>query len=81
MPSALIDNVRPSAILKDKSRAMDADVRKSRKEPALCPTDQETITPKAKKYHKQSLEYVWRSGLAGGLAGCAVCAHQNTAVK
>ncbi|KUJ06768.1 mitochondrial carrier protein LEU5 [Mollisia scopiformis] len=50
---------------------MDAEVRKSKKEPAVCPTDDETIAPKGKKYHKQSLEYVWRTGLAGGLAGCA----------
>ena len=25
-----------------------------------------------KKIDKQSLDYVWRTGLAGGLAGCAV---------
>lgn len=34
----------------------------------------------AKKTHeldKRSLEYVLRSGLAGGLAGCAVCIEQN----
>ncbi|KAI9848041.1 MAG: hypothetical protein M1837_001143 [Sclerophora amabilis] len=46
-------------------------------QPAVCPTDQDSITPSVKqstaRYHKQSLDYVLRSGLAGGLAGCAVC--------
>lgn len=79
MPSALVDNVHPSGnILQDKPREMDADVRKSRKEPALCPTDHENISPK--KYHKQSLEYVWRSGVAGGMAGCAVCTRSYIAL-
>ncbi|KAH7248852.1 mitochondrial carrier domain-containing protein [Fusarium redolens] len=41
---------------------------KSPKEPALCPTDQEAVAPKAQM---NSLEYVWKSGVAGGLAGCA----------
>lgn len=81
MPSVLINNVPPSAILQDKPREMDAEVRKSRKEPPVCPTDDETITPKTKKYHKQSLEYVWRTGVAGGLAGSAVCAFQDTGPK
>ncbi|KJZ77955.1 hypothetical protein HIM_02592 [Hirsutella minnesotensis 3608] len=38
------------------------------KDPAVCPTDEESLTP-----HKQtrSFDYVWRSGVAGGLAGCA----------
>jgi solute carrier family 25 protein 16 len=42
---------------------------KSKKEPSVCPTDQEAVTPKP---HMKSLEYVWKSGVAGGLAGCAV---------
>ncbi|KAI9757163.1 MAG: ubiquitinyl hydrolase 1 [Chaenotheca gracillima] len=44
-------------------------------QPAVCPTDQDAITPKAKqgqkRSQKQTLNYVLRSGLAGGLAGCA----------
>ena len=39
-------------------------------------SEQETITPKdvevQRHRHKQNLEYVLKSGLAGGLAGCAV---------
>ena len=42
---------------------------------ALCPTDDEAVLPRRKpppKLDKQSTEYVLKSGLAGGLAGCAV---------
>ncbi|KAI9876391.1 MAG: hypothetical protein M1830_006628 [Pleopsidium flavum] len=44
-------------------------------QPAICPTDNDTITPRpaagSKKVDKRSLDYVLRSGLAGGMAGCA----------
>lgn len=42
---------------------------KQTKEPAVCPTDEEAMTPKNKT---RSWDYVWRSGVAGGVAGCAV---------
>lgn len=32
-----------------------------------------TVAAAPKKLNKQSLEYILKSGLAGGLAGCAVC--------
>jgi solute carrier family 25 protein 16 len=71
MPSALFNNALPtSAILKDKPREME-DVRK--KEFAVRPTDDNGVVPKARKPNKQSLDYVWRTGVAGGMAGCAVC--------
>jgi len=73
MPSALFSNVTPPEMLKDRSGEMDAARDLRRKEPAICPTDDDTITPKGKKPHKQSLDYIWRTGLAGGLAGSAVC--------
>lgn len=39
----------------------------------ICPTDADTRVPDANKnMDKQSVEYVLKSGLAGGLAGCAV---------
>ncbi|SLM39227.1 mitochondrial carrier protein leu5 [Lasallia pustulata] len=45
------------------------------REPEICPTDSGTIAPKRplgpKKVDKQSLDYVLRTGLAGGLAACA----------
>lgn len=69
MPSALLDNVSPPTRLKDKSREMD----ERKKEPAICPTDDDTIAPKKRKPHKQSWDYIWRTGLAGGMAGSAVC--------
>jgi solute carrier family 25 protein 16 len=59
----------------NKPRQMN-DVAKRRSDPVLCPTDGNAIAPKRKAPEKRSLDYVWRSGLAGGLAGCAVC--QNT---
>jgi hypothetical protein len=45
--------------------------REGPKEPVLCPTDNEAILPK-KKLNKQSWDYVIKSGVAGGLAGCSV---------
>ncbi|KAI3397750.1 hypothetical protein diail_10403 [Diaporthe ilicicola] len=36
---------------------------------AVCPTDDEAVVPR--KVDKQSLNYLWRSGTAGGFAGCA----------
>ncbi|TVY20244.1 Mitochondrial carrier protein LEU5 [Lachnellula arida] len=68
MPSALFNNVSPPAMLQDKSREMD-DAHK--KEPAICPTDDDTIAPKARKPQKQSFDYIWKTGVAGGLAGSA----------
>ncbi|PWI68388.1 hypothetical protein PCL_02157 [Purpureocillium lilacinum] len=40
-----------------------------RKDPAVCPTDDETLTPRKKD--TRTWNYVWRSGVAGGMAGCA----------
>ncbi|KAF4634512.1 hypothetical protein G7Y89_g3593 [Cudoniella acicularis] len=55
-------------MLQDKPREM-GDAR--RKELAVCPTDDDSIAPKTRKPHKQSFDYIWRTGIAGGLAGCA----------
>ena len=45
-------------------------------QPAICPTDDDTIAHRragnVKEVDKQSLDYVLRTGLAGGMAGCAV---------
>lgn len=46
--------------------------RKKSAEPAICPTDDDAVVPKRKAKDKQSWDYIWRSGVAGGLAGCAV---------
>ncbi|PHH69310.1 hypothetical protein CDD83_5768 [Cordyceps sp. RAO-2017] len=37
-------------------------------EPAICATDDEALTPRK---DTRTWDYVWRSGVAGGLAGCA----------
>lgn len=52
----------------------EADGHRAR-EPAICPTDDEhgsIAADKHRKVDKQSWDYLWRSGVAGGFAGCAV---------
>ncbi|KAF4513269.1 hypothetical protein G6O67_000559 [Ophiocordyceps sinensis] len=39
-----------------------------KRDPAVCPTGDEALTPRK---DTRSLSYAWRSGVAGGLAGCA----------
>lgn len=45
------------------------------REPAICPTDDDAIVPPRPqtKLDKGSWEYIIKTGVAGGLAGCAVC--------
>ncbi|QPG95028.1 hypothetical protein C2857_007520 [Epichloe festucae Fl1] len=73
--SALADHASMTEIARDKVRqhvgvatAAGTTFPKQRKDPAVCPTDEEAITPKNKT---RSWNYVWRSGVAGGVAGCA----------
>jgi solute carrier family 25 protein 16 len=80
MPPAFLSHASESAI-KDKSRQMDGVAKKRRSDPALCPTDEDATAPKKRAPEKLSLDYVWRSGLAGGLAGCAVCRNPFDAQK
>jgi solute carrier family 25 protein 16 len=72
MPSAFLKDASPPVLLTDKSRERD---EARRKQLAICPTDDDTIAPKTSKSHKQSFDYIWRSGLAGGMAGSAVHSH------
>jgi solute carrier family 25 protein 16 len=65
---AVISNVSPSAA--GYKTEMDGGVRRREPEPAICPTDDDAI---AKKPHKQSFDYIWRTGIAGGVAASAVC--------
>lgn len=51
-----------------------AATKAARKEPPVCPTDDEAVTPQSQT---RSWDYIWRSGVAGGLAGCAVSARRN----
>ncbi|OAA42505.1 mitochondrial carrier protein LEU5 [Beauveria brongniartii RCEF 3172] len=46
-----------------------AAAKHTKTDPAICPTDQENnVMPKTRTF---SFDYAWRSGLAGGIAGCA----------
>lgn len=53
-----------------------ASLGRLQREPAICPTDDESIVPKnhpeRRKLNKTSWEYIIKSGVAGGFAGCAV---------
>ncbi|KAM0277156.1 hypothetical protein ACHAQH_006002 [Verticillium albo-atrum] len=42
--------------------------RADKKNPPICPTDDDTVALRQKT---RSFDYLWRSGVAGGLAGCA----------
>ncbi|KAK4456735.1 mitochondrial carrier domain-containing protein [Cladorrhinum samala] len=71
MSHAPIAGVPPS---KRHREAVDAapsryEVAKTREAP-VCPTDNEQL-PRNPAKNKRSLDYIWRSGVAGGLAGCA----------
>lgn len=46
-------------------------LHRSHTEPTKRPTDMDAVAPKAQM---NSFEYIWKSGVAGGLAGCAVSA-------
>ncbi|KAG7137909.1 Mitochondrial carrier protein LEU5 like [Verticillium longisporum] len=64
MPSALLGHAPPMASAKDVVLA-----RADKKTPPLCPTDDDDTVALRKK--TRSFDYLWRSGVAGGLAGCA----------
>jgi solute carrier family 25 protein 16 len=72
MPLALANDAAPPAMFNNRPRDMRLDDAARRRELAVCPTDDDTIAPRRKNRDKQSFDYIWRSGLAGGLAGSAV---------
>lgn len=41
----------------------------------MCPTDDDETV--AVRKQTRTFDYVWRSGVAGGLAGCAVSSNRN----
>lgn len=84
MPPALISHASMPGSASNEPREVAADafrlgtrIQKEKGEAAVCPTDDEVSVPRSKRdsdnQKKRSLDYVWRSGVAGGLAGCAVC--------
>ncbi|KAL2023432.1 hypothetical protein VTK56DRAFT_2789 [Thermocarpiscus australiensis] len=71
MSNASLPGVSPSHEPRDAADAPRVAVV-SKQQPAVCPTDDEAHIPRKKaSQDKRSFEYVWRSGVAGGLAGCA----------
>ncbi|KAK3339308.1 mitochondrial carrier domain-containing protein [Neurospora tetraspora] len=82
MPPALISHASMPGSASNEPREVAADafrlgarIQKEKGEAAVCPTDDEASVPRSKKdsgsQKKRSLDYLWRSGVAGGLAGCA----------
>ncbi|KAK5017556.1 coenzyme A transporter [Cryomyces antarcticus] len=77
MPSSTSDASSTSQPAQEMTVAIQdaADDRRPAREPAICPTDDDSLTPlrerPRREINRQSWEYVVRSGLAGGLAGCA----------
>ena len=77
MPSALMSYESMSEVAQHQPREGGDSLRKGTtgrvaREPAICPTDDEAIAPRKKPVDKRSLDYLWRTGVAGGVAGCAV---------
>lgn len=79
MPSApaLVSHASMPGVPLHEPRAVIYDVARrtpNPRDPAVCPTDDEAAVPKRKgARNKRSLDYVWRSGVAGGMAGSVVC--------
>lgn len=83
MPPALINHASMPGSTSNEPREVAVDafrlgarIQKEKGDAAVCPTDAEASVPLSKKdsgslQKKRSLDYVWRSGVAGGLAGCA----------
>ncbi|PNY24936.1 Mitochondrial carrier protein LEU5, partial [Tolypocladium capitatum] len=67
--SALVDHAPSmSEIARDQAR-QHVGVTADKKDTAVCPTDDEALTPRRRA--TRTWDYVWRSGVAGGMAGCA----------
>ncbi|KAL2135962.1 hypothetical protein VTI74DRAFT_6011 [Chaetomium olivicolor] len=75
MPPALMSHASMPGVSPSHQLREAADVPRAavapRKDPPVCPTDDEARVPRKTSKDKRSLDYVWRSGVAGGLAGCA----------
>ncbi|MCJ1231167.1 hypothetical protein MMC12_007843 [Toensbergia leucococca] len=75
MPPSFISNNAAVSSQSGPAPRMEVKLRSQDERPVVCPTDDETIAPKRagsqKTIDKQSLGYILRTGLAGGLAGCA----------
>ena len=78
MPSALLvsHNASMSGMSPHEPRKVARDAvhpARFHHEPAVSPADSGAAVPRKKgKHEKRSFDYIWRSGVAGGVAGCAV---------
>ena len=76
MPTILRGNAAASQLPQSLEMETRAESRDRSKSTGFDGRNEESVAQKRagsqKKFDKQSLDYVLRSGLAGGLAGCAV---------
>lgn len=84
------DSYKPLQRPQEMTSAVQPSSRLLKGDPAICPTDQEAVVPagarfgegrNSKKMDKQSWDYIIRSGIAGGVAGCAVCEAHRLALN
>ncbi|OBR12469.1 Mitochondrial carrier protein [Colletotrichum higginsianum IMI 349063] len=68
MPSALLEHASMSEIAPNKQRDA-ARPKPPPRAPPVCPTDDDETIETRKQ--TRTFDYIWRSGVAGGLAGCA----------
>ena len=77
MPVALLSHASMPSVSPHESRQAAHDALPShggQRAAPVCPTDDEAAVPSRevkKARDKNSVEYLWRSGVAGGVAGCA----------
>lgn len=80
MPSSIVSSHVSTDNRSDGSREITMAKPRSQ-QPAIHPTDSENVVSEAaaskRRIHKQSWDYVVRSGTAGGLAACAVGLLEN----
>ncbi|KAK0376282.1 hypothetical protein CLIM01_06361 [Colletotrichum limetticola] len=68
MPSALLEHASMSEVAPNNQRNA-ARPKPDTRAPPVCPTDDDETV--AVRKQTRTFDYVWRSGVAGGLAGCA----------
>lgn len=71
MPPALLGDASSTPQLTNKSRKMDV-AQQHKNDIAVLPPDGQALAAKQRRAQTQNFNYVWRTGLAGGVAGCAV---------
>jgi hypothetical protein len=70
MTTLAIDNALPDITNRSREN-MSVIARKAGAEKAVLAADDDAIM-RQKRTNKRTWDYIWRSGVAGGMAGCAV---------